>query len=142
LPGSEAALSARIPWYDWLTGKVVDMQVDLKPAIQRFVDEQVKAGSFANAQDVLEAGVARLMLDPAPDDLDADDLAAIEESEEQIRRGESLEWRGVSAQLRNEYKYACRPHSHTSSAFHLARCGTFVASSIRSASTPCKMRRQ
>ncbi|MGB7158076.1 MAG: type II toxin-antitoxin system ParD family antitoxin [Tepidisphaeraceae bacterium] len=79
------------------------MQVSLKPAIQRFIDEQVKAGRFANAEDVLEAGVARLMLDPAPDELDADDLATIAESEVQIRRGEALDWKDVSAQLRKEY---------------------------------------
>lgn len=79
------------------------MQLKLKPAIQRFIDEQVKAGGFADAEAVLEAGVARLMLDPPPDDLDAEDLAAIAESDEQIRRGEVLDWKEVSAQLRKEY---------------------------------------
>ena len=75
----------------------------LKPDIQRFIEEQVRAGRFANAEAVLEAGVARLMYDPPPDELDAEDMAAIAESDEQIRRGELLEWKDVSAQLRKEY---------------------------------------
>lgn len=79
------------------------MQLKFKPAIQRFIDEQVKTGRFADAAAVLEAGVARLMLDSAPDDLDAEDLAAIAESDEQIGRGELLDWKEVSKQLRKEY---------------------------------------
>jgi len=44
------------------------------------------------------------MLDPLPDqdELDADDISAIEKSEEQIARGEDLDWKGVWAQLRRE----------------------------------------
>jgi hypothetical protein len=42
------------------------------------------------------------MLDP-PDELDADDLAAVEESEGQIKRGEDLDWVKVSAELRKKY---------------------------------------
>jgi Arc/MetJ-type ribon-helix-helix transcriptional regulator len=79
------------------------MQLRLKPSVQRFIDEQVRTGRFPSAQDVLEAGIARLMLDPPPDELDADDLAAIEESEEQIARGESIDWKSASAQLRREF---------------------------------------
>jgi hypothetical protein len=37
------------------------------------------------------------------DQLDADDLAAIAESDEQIRQGELLDWREVSRQLREDY---------------------------------------
>jgi Arc/MetJ-type ribon-helix-helix transcriptional regulator len=79
------------------------MQVSLKPAIQRYIDEQIREGRFPNTEAVLEAAVARLMLDPAPDELDAEDLAAVAGSEEQIGRGESLDWKTVSAQLRKEY---------------------------------------
>jgi hypothetical protein len=43
------------------------------------------------------------MLDPLPDELDAEDLAAIEESEAQIARGEDLDWTVVSAELRRLY---------------------------------------
>ena len=54
---------------------------------------------FASPAEVLEAGLARLMLDP-PDELDASDIAAIDESEEQIARGEDLDWKVVSQDLR------------------------------------------
>jgi hypothetical protein len=37
------------------------------------------------------------------DELDAEDLKAIEESEEQIARGDDLDWKEVSAQLRQKY---------------------------------------
>lgn len=79
------------------------MNVTLKPEFQQYVEDQVKAGRFASADEVLEAGLARLMLDPPPDELDADDLVAVEESERQIARGEDLNWREVSARLRKKY---------------------------------------
>jgi putative addiction module CopG family antidote len=78
------------------------MQVALSPELERFVEEQVKAGRFASPAEVVEAGLARLMLD-RPDELDAEDLAAIEESEAQIARGEDLDWKEVSKELRRKY---------------------------------------
>jgi Arc/MetJ-type ribon-helix-helix transcriptional regulator len=79
------------------------MEVTLPPELERFVADQVSAGHFASPAEVLEAGLARLMLDPRPDDLDADDLTAIAESEAQIERGEDLDWKQVSARLRKQY---------------------------------------
>jgi putative addiction module CopG family antidote len=79
------------------------MNVSLKPELERFVEEQVRAGRFASPAEVLEAGLARLMLDPPADELDAADLAAIEESETQIARGEDLDWKEVSKDLRRRY---------------------------------------
>jgi putative addiction module CopG family antidote len=78
------------------------MNVALKPELEKFVQDQVKAGRFASPAEVLEAGLARLMLDP-PDELDAADLAAIDESEEQIARGEDLDWKAASQELRRRY---------------------------------------
>jgi putative addiction module CopG family antidote len=78
------------------------MQVALSPELERFVEEQVKAGRFASPAEVVEAGLARLMLD-RPDELDAEDLAAIEESEAQIARGEDMDWKEVSKELRRKY---------------------------------------
>jgi hypothetical protein len=43
------------------------------------------------------------MNDVPPDELDAEDLAALDESEAQIARGEDLDWKQVSAQLRQKY---------------------------------------
>lgn len=79
------------------------MIVALKPEIEKFIDDQVKAGRFSSAAEALEAGVARLMLDPAPDELDAKDVAELRESLEQMRRGEVLDWRTYSAELRSKY---------------------------------------
>ena len=79
------------------------MTISLSPELMKYVEEQVRAGRFASAQEVLEAGLARLMLDPVPDALDNEDLAGIVESEAQIERGEDLEWAQVSAALRQKY---------------------------------------
>ena len=74
-----------------------------KPEIQQFIEEQVKSGRFSSLTEVIEAGVARLMLDPIINELDDQDLAAIEESEQQIARGQDLDWDEVSANLRKKY---------------------------------------
>lgn len=79
------------------------MDVPLRPELKQFIDEQVKAGHFSSPAEVVEAGLARLMLDPEPDELDANDLAAIEESERQITGGQDLDWREVRAKLRSRY---------------------------------------
>ena len=79
------------------------MTVSLSPELRKYVEEQVRAGRFASPEEVVEAGLARLMLDPLPDALDDDDLAAIDESEAQIERGEDLDWAQVSAALRQKH---------------------------------------
>jgi putative addiction module CopG family antidote len=79
------------------------MTIPLSPELRKYVEEQVRAGRFASPQEVVEAGLARLMLDPPPDELDDEDLAALEESEAQIERGEDLDWAQVSAALRQKY---------------------------------------
>src|SRR5689334_12310293 len=48
-------------------GEETAMNITLRPEMQKFVEEQVKAGYFATPEEVVEAGVARLMLDPVPD---------------------------------------------------------------------------
>ncbi len=44
----------------------------------------MSTGRFSSPTEVLEAGLARLMLEPSRDELDSEELAAIEESEAQI----------------------------------------------------------
>ncbi len=61
-----------------------------KPALAKFVDDEVRSGHFSSAAEVIEAGLARLMLDPEPQDLDAETLAAIERAEAQFDRGEGI----------------------------------------------------
>lgn len=41
------------------------MTISLGPELKKYVEEQVRAGRFASPQEVVEAGLARLMLDPA-----------------------------------------------------------------------------
>jgi len=79
------------------------MTISLNPKLRQYIEEQVRSGRFASPEEVVEAGLARLMLDPAPDELDDEDLAAIEESERQIERGEDRPWADVSAELRKKY---------------------------------------
>lgn len=78
------------------------MAISLPPLLQKFVDERVKDGRFASEQEVVEAGLARLMLDPEPE-FDDEDVAAIEESEAQIARGETLDWTEVAKELRKKF---------------------------------------
>ena len=79
------------------------MNIQLRPEVQRFIDDQVRTGRFSSAAEVLEAGVARLMLDPDPDVLDPDEIADLRESIDQMRRGDVLDWRQHSAELRKKY---------------------------------------
>ncbi|GMU24331.1 MAG: hypothetical protein AMXMBFR13_44050 [Phycisphaerae bacterium] len=79
------------------------MDVQLKPELKKFIDEQVQQGSFSSPTEVLEAGLARLMLDPLPDELDARDLAELGDSIDQMRRGEVIPWETLSPRLRSKY---------------------------------------
>jgi putative addiction module CopG family antidote len=79
------------------------MNVRLKPELQKFIDDEVKSGNFASADEVIEAGLARLMLDPAPNDSDPGTLAAIDEAEAQLDRGEGLPLDEAFARLRKKH---------------------------------------
>ena len=57
------------------------MTISLSPQVKKYVEEQVRVGRFASPEEVVEAGLARLMLDPPPDELDEEDVRAIEEAE-------------------------------------------------------------
>ena len=75
------------------------MNVTIKPEFEKYIEQQVRAGHFSSPAAVLEAGLERLMLD----ELDEEALVAIEESRQQIARGEDLDWKVLSAQLRKKY---------------------------------------
>ncbi len=59
-----------------------------KPELEKFIADAIKAGSFATPTEVIEAGLARLMLDPPPEALSAEDESALDEAEAQLERGE------------------------------------------------------
>ena len=59
------------------------------PELERFVQDQVEDGKFATATDLIEAAVARLMLDPAEDvTLEDVRIKGIRRSMEQISTGQ------------------------------------------------------
>ena len=79
------------------------MNVTLKPELRSFIEGQVRAGHYPSPEAVIEAGVARLMLDADPTDLDEETLAAIDRAEEQIERGQYRDWKEVSVELRRKH---------------------------------------
>jgi putative addiction module CopG family antidote len=79
------------------------MDVTLRPELQRFINDQVKTGRFSSASEALEAGVARLMLDPQPDVLDARDLADLRTALDQLKHDETLDAADVHQRLQKKY---------------------------------------
>jgi len=79
------------------------MDVQLKPELERFVEQQVRDGHFASRAEVLEAGLARLILDPPQEQISDDEAAALRRSLDQMRRGEVVDWRQFSASWRTKY---------------------------------------
>jgi Arc/MetJ-type ribon-helix-helix transcriptional regulator len=78
------------------------MHVDLtKTKLQKFVDDEVRAGHFPSAQAVVETAVEQMMLDHGV--LDDATVAAIAEADAQYARGEFVEWRDVRDDLRKKY---------------------------------------
>lgn len=78
------------------------MNFQLNPELEKFVDEKVKTGQFGSREEVIEAGLARLMLDPEPE-LDEETLSELAEGEAQIDHGESRPWEEVKAELVAKY---------------------------------------
>ena len=78
------------------------MNVQLRPELEKFVEEKVRRGQYASSTAVVEAALARLMLDPQPQ-LDEQTLAAIEEGEAQADRGEVRDWAELKAELLGKY---------------------------------------
>ena len=67
------------------------MTLTLRPELEQFIDEQVKAGHYPSAEAVVEAALADLAVGGRPAAaLDADDWAAIAEADAQVERGEGI----------------------------------------------------
>ena len=75
----------------------------LRPELRKFIEDEVTAGNFGSADEVVEAALARLMLDPAPEAEDAETLAAIDEAEAQIDRGEGIPLDEAFRRLREKH---------------------------------------
>ena len=78
------------------------MNLALNPEIERFIQEQIQAGNFPNAEAVIEAAIAEYRQLATPE-LDEATLDAVDEAEAEFERGESKDWKTVSAELRREY---------------------------------------
>lgn len=82
-----------------------NMQVQLKkPELEKFIDDQVKAGRFSTPDAAIEAAVENLMFDCEFDELDDETAAAINRAEEQIERGEGIDFRQFAAEMRKKFK--------------------------------------
>jgi Arc/MetJ-type ribon-helix-helix transcriptional regulator len=70
-----------------------------KPELQKFVEDQVTAGHFRSPEEVLEEALLRMM----EEEVDEETLAAIEEGDAQLDRGEGRPWEEVREELRAKY---------------------------------------
>ena len=81
------------------------MQIFLtQPELQRFIEDQIKEGRFASASELVEAAVARLMLDPELDEkFDDARLASVRKSHEQIIHGHVRTFIQAADELRRKH---------------------------------------
>ena len=79
------------------------MTVNLASELQEFVDDQVRIGRFASPEEVLSAALMRLRdEDVEVDEFDDEDLAALDEAEQDIAAGRVRPWNEVAAELRRK----------------------------------------
>jgi Arc/MetJ-type ribon-helix-helix transcriptional regulator len=80
----------------------LNMQVELKrPDLAKFVDDKVKSGDFPSREAVVEDALARMMDEEVT--LSDDDVSAINAAEEQIDRGESIDFDEFATRMRKRY---------------------------------------
>jgi Arc/MetJ-type ribon-helix-helix transcriptional regulator len=71
-----------------------------KPELERFIDEQVKAGIFPSAEAVVEDALLRMMEEV---ELSEEDREGIRQSDEQIAKGEVVDYGDFAARIRQKY---------------------------------------
>ena len=80
------------------------MQVQLtKPELERYIAEQVQAGHFPSVEAAIEAAVERMMLAGEEFELTDEDVDAINEADDQIGRGEFVEFDTFAAEMRKKF---------------------------------------
>jgi putative addiction module CopG family antidote len=82
------------------------MTVKLSTNFEEFVRKLVESGRFNSEQEVIEAAVARLMLDtmdPPEEEIDDATAAEIERAEQQIREGKTRDFADAVTELRNKH---------------------------------------
>lgn len=77
------------------------MQVRLEnPAVEQFIEAQVRAGHYPSVAAAIEAAVERLMSD---EQLDDDAVDAVERADAQIARGEGIDFHLFAAEFRKRH---------------------------------------
>jgi putative addiction module CopG family antidote len=75
------------------------MNISLSPETQKLLDEQLKAGDYRSADEILNAALEALR-DAENVELDDELLDSIDEAEDQIERGEGRDWKDVREQIK------------------------------------------
>ncbi|HZL37318.1 MAG TPA: hypothetical protein VFC78_18505 [Tepidisphaeraceae bacterium] len=79
------------------------MRIELnRPELEKFIDEQVGAGCYPSAQAAVEAAIERMML--SAEELDDETAEAINRAEQQIDRGEGIDFNEFAAHMRKKIK--------------------------------------
>lgn len=79
------------------------MVLTLRSDIQKFIDEQVKAGRFPTPEAVVEAAIAEFSDAMGGFQLSAADIAAINKAEAQADRGEGTDLDDFRAQISKRF---------------------------------------
>ncbi|HEX4125648.1 MAG TPA: hypothetical protein VHY37_13045 [Tepidisphaeraceae bacterium] len=79
------------------------MKLALTQETQRRIAEQVRLGRFPTPEAVIEAAIVELTERAADEMMDAADIAAINEAEAQIDRGEGIELPALRAELSKRF---------------------------------------
>jgi len=83
------------------------MQIQLKrPELAKFIDEQVRAGNYPSAEAAVEAAVEQMMLGGEGEELDDETIEAINRAEEQIERGQGIDFKQFAAEMRKKFESA------------------------------------
>ena len=77
------------------------MTITLSPKTQRLLEDQLKKGNFASADEVLQAALQAL---DEVNEVDQATLDAIDKAEEEIERGEFVDWDDVRDDIRAEFR--------------------------------------
>jgi Arc/MetJ-type ribon-helix-helix transcriptional regulator len=79
------------------------MHVQLKkPELEKFIDDQVKAGHFATPEAAVEAAVQQMMVEQMRE-LDDETIDAINRAEDQIDDGQGVDFKQFAAGMRKKF---------------------------------------
>jgi Arc/MetJ-type ribon-helix-helix transcriptional regulator len=81
------------------------MTLTLNPEIERRIAEQVRLGRFSSAEAVVESAVAELTDSLGQQSLDAEDIAAIQQADAQIDRGEGIDLASFRTRMPERFKW-------------------------------------